>query len=310
MLAFVAELIATMDERRGLLYGLAAYSLWGLFPLYWPLLEPAGAGEILAHRCLWSLIVVLGVLAYRRRLRSLRRILSDRRTGPLLTFAAVLIAVNWGTYIYGVNTERVVETALGYFITPLVTVLLGVVVLGERLSRTQGVAVILAGVAVLVLAIGYGHPPYIALVLAASFSTYGLLKKKAGVGALESLGAETAVLAVPAALFVVTLGSSATFSDSGGHALLLAGGGIVTAIPLLFFGAAATRIPLTTLGLLQYLTPTVQFLIGVLLRHEPLPPERLVGFVLVWLALAVFTVGSFTERRRSVAVATVTEPVG
>jgi chloramphenicol-sensitive protein RarD len=291
-------------------YGLAAYSLWGLFPLYWPLLEPAGAGEILAHRCLWSLVVVLGVLGYLGRLHSLPQLLRDRRRGPMLTLAAVLIAINWGTYIYGVNTERVVETALGYFITPLVTVLLGVVVLGERLSRTQLVAVVLAVAAVLVLTIGYGQPPYLALVLAASFSSYGLLKKKVGVGALESLGVETAVLAIPAVLFVAALGSSGTFTDSTGHAALLAGGGIVTAIPLLFFGAAATRIPLTTLGLLQYLTPTVQFLLGVLLRHEPLPPERLVGFVLVWLALAVFTTGSLVERRRSMATAAVAHPVG
>jgi chloramphenicol-sensitive protein RarD len=298
-----------METRRGLLYGLGAYCLWGLFPLYWPLLEPAGAGEILAHRCLWSLIVVVGVLGYLRRLRSLPQLLTDRRRGPLLALAAVLIAVNWGTYIYGVNTERVVETALGYFITPLVTVLLGVLVLRERLTRTQGVAVGLAALAVVVLAVGYGHPPYIALVLAATFSSYGLVKKKVGVGALESLGAETTVLAVPAALFVATLGSSATFTDSTGHALLLAGGGIVTAVPLLFFGAAATRIPLTSLGLLQYLTPTVQFALGVLLRHEPLPPERLIGFALVWLALLVFTVGSLLERRRGLELA-VAEPVG
>jgi chloramphenicol-sensitive protein RarD len=217
----------------------------------------------------------------------------------MLAAAAVLIAVNWGTYIYGVNTDRVVETALGYFINPLVTVLLGVVVLGERLSRTQAAAVALAVVAVAILTAGYGHPPWIALILAGSFATYGLLKKQVGVGALESLGVETTVLAVPAALFVATLGSSATFTHSPGHAVLLAGGGIVTAIPLLFFGAAATRIPLTTLGLLQYLTPTVQFLIGVFLRHEPLPTERLVGFILVWLALIVFTYGSLVARRRT-----------
>src|SRR4051812_13657039 len=284
-----------MDERRGLLYGLGAYCLWGLFPLYWPLLEPAGAGEILAHRCLWSLVVVLGVLAYLRRLRSVPRLLTDRRKGPLLALAAVLVAVNWGTYIYGVNTERVVETALGYFITPLITVLLGVVVLGERLSRTQAVAVTLAAAAVLVLAV--------------TFSSYGLIKKKVGVGALESLGVETAVLVVPAALFVATLGSSGTFTDEGlGHGVLLAGGGVVTAVPLLFFGAAATRIPLTTLGLLQYLTPTVQFLLGVLLRHEPLPLERLIGFMLVWMALIVFTTGSLVERRRAAAEAALLEP--
>jgi chloramphenicol-sensitive protein RarD len=187
-------------------------------------------------------------------------------------------------------------------------VALGVLVLGERLSRTQAVAVVLAVASVVVLTVGYGHPPWIALILAASFSTYGLMKKKVGVGALESLGVETTVLALPALLYVVTLGSKSTFTDSAGHALLLAGAGIVTAIPLLFFGAAAPRIPLTTLGLLQYLTPTVQFLIGVLLRHEPLPAERLVGFLLVWLALAVFTAGSLAERRRAVADEALVEP--
>jgi chloramphenicol-sensitive protein RarD len=161
---------------------------------------------------------------------------------------------------------------------------------------------------VLVLTVGYGHPPWIALILAASFSTYGLMKKQVGVGALESLSVETTVLALPALLYVVTLGSRSTFTDSPGHALLIAGGGIVTAVPLLFFGAAASRIPLTTLGLLQYLTPTVQFLIGVLLRHEPLPLGRLVGFVLVWLALAVFTAGSLAERRRTVRAEALVEP--
>ncbi len=294
-----------VDERRGLLYGLAAYGIWGLFPLYWPLLEPAGSGEILAHRCLWSLLVVLGVLAYLRKLGSLRALLADRRRFGLLAVAAVLIAVNWGTYIYGVNSEQVVQTALGYFMTPLVSVALGVLVLGEKLSRTQAVAVALAFGAVLVLTIGYGHPPWIALILAASFSTYGLIKKRVNAGALESLGVETTVLVLPAALFVASLGDRSTFTDSTGHALLLAGSGIVTAIPLLCFGAAATRISLTSLGLLQYLTPTVQFVIGVLLRHEPLPAERLVGFGLVWVALIVFTAGSLAARRRQLAEAVV-----
>jgi chloramphenicol-sensitive protein RarD len=294
-----------MDERRGLLYGLAAYGIWGLFPLYWPLLEPAGSGEILAHRCLWSLLVVLGVLAYLRKLGSLRALFADRRRFGLLAIAAVLIAVNWGTYIYGVNSEQVVQTALGYFMTPLVSVALGVLVLGEKLSRTQAVAVALAFGAVLVLTIGYGHPPWIALILAGSFSTYGLIKKRVNAGALESLGVETTVLFLPAALFVATLGDKATFTDSTGHALLLAAAGIVTAIPLLCFGAAATRISLTSLGLLQYLTPTVQFVIGVLLRHEPLPLERLIGFALVWVALIVFTTGSLQQRRRQQAEALV-----
>ncbi|HSK54168.1 MAG TPA: EamA family transporter RarD [Jiangellales bacterium] len=290
--------------RRGALYGVAAYGLWGLFPLYWPLLEPAGAVEILAHRIVWSLVVVVALLALGGRVAALRRL--GRRAYVLLSLAAVVITVNWGTYIWGVNNEHVVETSLGYFVNPLVTVLMGVVVLHERLRPAQWGAVALATVAVVVLTLDYGRPPWIALALAFSFATYGLLKKKAGVGAAESLAVETGVLVLPAAAFLVWLGSrgAGTFGTEGlGHAVLLAGAGLVTAVPLLFFSAAATRVPLTTLGLLQYLAPTFQFAIGVFLYGEPLPPVRLVGFVLVWAALAVFTVEALEHRRRQIRLA-------
>jgi chloramphenicol-sensitive protein RarD len=290
--------------RRGTLYGVAAYGLWGLFPLYWPLLEPAGAVEILAHRIVWSLVVVVALLALGGRVAALRRL--GRRAYVLLSLAAVVITVNWGTYIWGVNNEHVVETSLGYFVNPLVTVLMGVVVLHERLRPAQWGAVALATVAVVVLTLDYGRPPWIALALAFSFATYGLLKKKAGVGAAESLAVETGVLVLPAAAFLVWLSSrgAGTFGTEGlGHAVLLAGAGLVTAIPLLFFSAAATRVPLTTLGLLQYLAPTFQFAIGVFLYGEPLPPVRLVGFVLVWAALAVFTVEALEHRRRQIRLA-------
>ena len=290
--------------RHGALYGVAAYTLWGLFPLYWPLLEPAGAVEILAHRIVWSLVVVVVLLSVGGRLAGLRRL--GRRAYVLLSVAAVVITVNWGTYIWGVNNEHVVETSLGYFVNPLVTVLLGVVVLGERLRPAQWGAVALATVAVIVLTLDYGRPPWIALTLAFSFATYGLLKKKAGVGAAESLAVETGVLVLPAAAYLLWLGArgDGTFGTEGlRHAVLLAGAGLVTAVPLLFFSAAATRVPLTTLGLLQYLAPTFQFAIGIFLYGEPLPPVRLVGFVLVWAALAVFTVEALEHRRRQIRLA-------
>ncbi len=288
------------EQRRGFLFGVAAYLLWGLFPLYWPLLEPAGAVEILAHRVLWSLVVVVALLALARNWSWLRT-LGGRRL-RLLTVAALVIAVNWGMYIWGVNTGHVVETSLGYFINPLVTVLLGVVVLGERLRPAQWVAVALATVAVAVLTVAYGRPPWLALTLAASFGTYGLLKKQAGVGAVESLTLETGILAVPALAYVLFLHAAADGSFGTArplHAVLLAASGLVTAIPLLCFGAAAIRVPLTTLGLLQYLAPVVQFVLGVLYFHEDMPAARVAGFALVWLALAILTVDGVQNHRRS-----------
>jgi chloramphenicol-sensitive protein RarD len=287
------------DDRRGFLYGVAAYSLWGLFPLYWPLLEPAGAVEILAHRIAWSLVTMLVVLAASRRLPHFRALMGRHRARNLLTIAAVVIAVNWGTYIWGVNNHRVVETSLGYFINPLVTVLMGVVILRERLRPWQWVALGIAFVAVLGLTVEYGHPPWVALVLAFSFGTYGLMKKQAGVEAVESLTFETLVL-VPVALgYLIWLGDSGNFSGHGlGHALLLASTGIVTAIPLLCFGAAAIRVPMTTLGLLQYLAPVLQFLLGVTVLDERMSPMRWVGFALVWVALVIFTVEATRHRRR------------
>jgi chloramphenicol-sensitive protein RarD len=285
--------------------GLAAWILWGFFPLYWPLLEPSGAVEILAHRIFWSMIVMLGVVVATRRRERLRATLADRRTRRLLAVAAVLITVNWGTYIWGVNNHHVVETSLGYFINPLVSVLLGVVVLGERLRALQWAALGLAAVAVLALTVEYGHPPWVALVLAFSFGSYGLAKKKANAGAVESLVVETLVVS-PVALgyvvFLMATGAS-TFGGHGtGHALLLAGTGLITVIPLLCFGGAATRIPLSTLGLMQYLTPSVQFVLGILVFHEPMPAMRWVGFGLIWLALVLFTAETLRHRRHQLRI--------
>src|SRR3954453_15153310 len=267
--------------------------MWGFFPLYWPLLEPAGAVEILAHRIIWSLVVMATVVLVLHRGPRLRATLADRRTRRVLSLAAVLITINWGTYIWGVNNHHVVETSLGYFINPLVSVLLGVLVLGERLRPLQWAALSLAAVAVLALTVEYGHPPWVALILAFSFGSYGLAKKKANAGAVESLVIETTVMSPLALGYLVFLSATgaSTFTDhGGGHAALLVGTAVITVVPLLCFGGAATRIPLSTLGLMQYLTPTVQFLLGILFFHEPMPGMRWVGFGLIWLALGLFTV--------------------
>jgi chloramphenicol-sensitive protein RarD len=292
------------DARRGFLYGVAAYLLWGLFPLYWPLLEPAGAVEILAHRIAWSLLTMLVLVVASRRLPQLRALFRQHRARNLLTVAAVVIAVNWGTYIYGVNNHRVVETSLGYFINPLVTVLMGVLILRERLRPWQWVALGIAFVAVVGIAVEYGHPPWVALTLAFSFGTYGLAKKQAGVEAVESLTFETLVL-VPVALgYLLWLGGSGNFVGHGvGHSFLLASTGIITAVPLLCFGAAAIRVPMTTLGLLQYLAPILQFLLGVTVLDEHMSAMRWLGFALVWVALLVFTVEAGQYRRRQTQLA-------
>lgn len=287
------------EYRRGVLLGATAYGLWGLFPLYWTLLAPAGALETLAHRMVWSLVAVVGVLVVTRRLGGFRAVVSNRRQLGLLAVAAVLISANWGVYIWGVNNGRVVETALGYFTGPLVSVLIGVLLLGERLRRAQWVAVGLGAVAVVVLAVGYGQVPWVALVLAFSFSTYGLVKKLAGVGAVESMAVETSVTLLPALVFIGVLTGSGqgTFTGHGiGHTLLLIGGGLVTSLPLLAFGGAAVRIPLSMIGLLQYLAPVLQFVFGVLVFHEQMPLERWLGFAIVWLALIILTIDGLRRR--------------
>ncbi|GAA0968287.1 EamA family transporter RarD [Acrocarpospora macrocephala] len=277
--------------------------MWGLFPLYWPLLKPSSAVEILAHRMVWSLVAVVAILLVRRHWTWIRQ-LTKRQLG-LLTLAAVLISGNWGTYIFAVNTGHVVESALGYFIGPLVNILFGVVVFRERLRRWQWVAVGLGSLAVIILTVAYGRLPWIALTLAFTFGLYGLLKKTANVGAAESLTVETVVLLVPALAYLALLGEENTFGTQGtGHALLLVGGGIVTAVPLLAFTAAAIRIPMSIIGILQYIAPVLQFLIGVLIAHESMPASRWAGFLIVWLALCVFTWDSLRNGLTSPRAAT------
>ncbi|MFF5895300.1 EamA family transporter RarD [Streptomyces argenteolus] len=294
------------EQRAGLLYGIGAYGMWGLVPLFWPLLEPSGAVEILAHRMVWSLGVVGIALLLLRRWAWIGELVRRPRQLGLIAIAATVISVNWGLYIWAVNNGHVVEASLGYFINPLVTIAMGVLLLGERLRPVQWTAVATGFAAVLVLAVGYGQPPWISLVLAFSFATYGLVKKKVGMGGLESLAAETAVLFLPALGFLVWLGASgdATFLYGGaGHGALLAATGLVTAIPLVCFGAAAIRVPLSVLGLLQYLAPVFQFTLGILYFHEEMPPERWAGFALVWVALTMLTWDALRTARRTRAEA-------
>ncbi|WP_405509324.1 EamA family transporter RarD [Streptomyces purpurascens] len=276
--------------------------MWGLVPLFWPLLKPAGAVEILAHRMVWSLVFVGAALLVLRRWAWAGELLRQPRKLALITVAAAVITVNWGLYIWSVNSGHVVEASLGYFINPLVTIAIGVLLLKERLRPVQWAAVGTGCVAVVVLTIGYGRPPWISLCLAFSFATYGLVKKKVGLGGIESLAAETAIQFLPALGFLVWLtaqGDSTFTTEGAGHAALLASAGIVTALPLVCFGAAAIRVPLSTIGLLQYSTPVIQFLLGILYFHEEMPPERWAGFALVWLALTLLTWDALRTARRA-----------
>jgi chloramphenicol-sensitive protein RarD len=293
------------EERRGYVYGLVAYTIWGFFPIYFKLLRPAGALEILGQRVIWSVVFISLLLTAMRNWRFLARILRNPRLLGGIAAAAVLIGVNWGTYIYGVNSSRVVETALGYFITPLVVVLLGVTVQRERLRPGQWIAVGVGAVAVAVLTVDYGRLPYIALLLAASFGTYSLVKKRLGLPPAEGLFVESSVLAIPALVYVgwLTVTGGAKFGHvSATHTALMVFSGVATAIPLLLFAGAANRVPMIGIGILQYVAPILQLACGVLIFHEPMPAARLAGFGLVWVALIIFTVDAVRgARRRTVA---------
>ncbi|HSU11431.1 MAG TPA: EamA family transporter RarD [Pseudonocardia sp.] len=288
-----------VTDRRGIALGVAAYLLWGVFPAFFHLLGAAAPTEILAHRVLWTLVLMAVILSVVRGWGALRSL--PPRVWAMITAAAALIAVNWGLFIYATTVGHVVEVALGYYIGPLVSVLIGVVVLRERLRLLQWVAVGIATAAVLVIAVGDHRVPWLGLGLAVSFATYGLIKKTVPLPATASLTAEGVVLAPLAAAYLVflQLAGTATLTGHGaGHVALLVLTGPVTAVPLLLFGAAARRIPLTTLGTLQYLAPTLQFLLGVVVYGEVMPAERWVGFGLVWVALVVFTVDLVRSRPR------------
>jgi chloramphenicol-sensitive protein RarD len=303
---------AASDERRkGLLYGTAAYVLWGAFPLYFPLVKPAGTIEILAMRMVWSLVLMVVLLRLGAGFDGVRAVVRNRRQFGLLSAGAIFIIFNWGTYIYGVNSGHVVETSLGYFINPLFTIVLGVVVLGERLRPAQWAAVAIGAIAVLVIAIDYGRPPWIALVLAFSFGMYGFCKKQADVGAVDSLAVETGVQFGPAliALAVIGFQGDLVFGTRAPTSMLMVGLGAITVIPLLLFASSTRRLPLSILGLLQYLAPVLQFAVGVGIRHESLPVAELVGFCLVWVALIVLTADGLRAQRGARRAADMPEPV-
>ncbi|MGX7823804.1 EamA family transporter RarD [Actinokineospora sp. 24-640] len=290
-------------QRKGFLLGLGAYLCWGFFPLYFPLLKPSGAVEILAHRIVWSLVAVAALLFAIRRWQTLRAVLRAPRTLGLIAVGAVCIGANWLGFTWGVNNGHVVEVSLGYFINPLVTILIGVAVLGERLRPRQWAALAVAFAAVVQLTVDYGRLPWLALGLAATFGTYGLMKKKADIGAVEGLAVETALLMPLAAGYLLVLhsGGGGHFGGAGwAHAALLVAMGVVTVVPLLLFGGAATRVPLATLGMLQYVTPTIQFILGLVVFHEQMTPARWIGFGLVWTALLLITAESLAHRRRAV----------
>ncbi|HEY5248432.1 MAG TPA: EamA family transporter RarD [Dermatophilaceae bacterium] len=294
------------DAGHGTLYGAAAYALWGVFPLYFHLLAPAGPGEILAHRIVWTLIFCLAVLAVRRDFGWCRSVFGNPRMLAAVTVAGLLLAVNWTIYVAAVVAHHVTEASLGYFLNPIVTVAIGVVVLRETLRPLQWLAVAIGLAAGVYLTIDFGRPPWIAVGLALSFALYGLMKKRLGtsLGALQSLTSETAAL-VPIALAVLVLngvsGGSTFAVDSPAHPLLLASAGVVTAAPLPLFGAAARRVPLVTIGLLQFITPLLQLLCGVLILGETMKTSRWLGFGIVWVALLVLvfdSIRSVRTRRR------------
>lgn len=291
-----------MSPRRGYVSGLAAYVMWGFFPIYFHDLRPAGAVEILAHRIVWSVVSVAVLMTVIRRWRALRDLARRPRTVAGIALAALLIAVNWGVYIYGVNSDHVIETSLGYFINPLLSVVLGVFVFRERLSAAQWIAVGIGAAAVVVITVDYGHLPWIALILAASFGTYGLVKKRLALPPAEGLQMEATMLLLPALGYLgwLTAAGRSTFTAvSPAHTVLLLLSGIMTALPLLLFADAANRVPLTVLGILQYITPVLQLIVGLLIFHEPLPAAELIGFALVWLAIAIFTWDALLRARRT-----------
>ena len=272
----------------GIAYGAGAYVIWGLLPLYWRALDRASAFEIVAHRAIWSLLACAVLLAYQKQLRATFTLLRNGRSFALLALTSLLLSLNWGIYIWAVSVDRVVEAALGYYITPLVAVSFGVLILKEKLRKLQIISVILATIGVIILTATYGHLPVVALGLAVSWGSYTLLKKRLNAGALETLSIETLVAFFPNIIFLFYLlnKNEAQFGQDLSFSLALASAGLFTVIPLLMFNAAATRLPLTTTGLLQYITPSIMFLVGIIVFHEPLPISKVVGFIFIWTALA------------------------
>jgi chloramphenicol-sensitive protein RarD len=279
-------------NKLGLLFGVSAYVLWGAFPLYWPLLEPANPLEIVSHRAVWTLVFCFIVLASTKALKTTLATLKQPKITIRLFLTSILISINWLVYIWATNNGHVVEASLGYYINPLIIIGFGVILLKEKMRPLQWVAVSIASIGVLVLTIDYGRLPWIALTLAISWGSYGLIKKQLGLGALEGLAIETLISAFFYLGYLIYIGNQGTgqFGHSWGLTLLLISAGAVTAIPLLLFNGSTNRLPFTTIGLLQYITPTLQFSIGVWVRHEDMPTARWVGFVIIWVALTTLAI--------------------
>ncbi len=273
--------------KLGLLLGIGSYLIWGLFALYWPLLKPSNSIEIVAHRAVWTFVLCIIVLLGMGRFKSTFALLKNRRIAIRLSISTLLVSVNWLVYIWGVNHGHVVECALGYYINPLIIIAFGVFLLKEKMRKLQWVSVGIATLGVLILAIDYGRPPWIAFALAASWGSYGLVKKQLGLNALEGLAIETTLSLIPYGAYLIYLGSKGTgqFGHHIGLTTLLIFAGVATAVPLLMFNASTNTLKFTIIGLLQYITPSVQFIIGVAVRHEAMTTGRWIGFLIVWVAL-------------------------
>lgn len=279
-------------HKTGLLFGVSAYVLWGAFPLYWPLLEPASALEIVSHRAVWTMVFCIIILAITKSLRATRETMKRPKVAAKLFLTSILISINWLVYIWATNNGHVVEASLGYYINPLIMIGFGIIILKEKMRALQWIAVGIATFGVLVLTIDYGRLPWIALTLALSWGSYGFIKKQLGLGALEGLAIETLIASLPYLLYLIYIGNNGTghFGNGLGITVLLISAGAITAIPLLLFNGSTTRLPLTVIGLMQYITPTIQFSIGVWVRHEAMPTARWIGFIIIWIALITLAI--------------------
>jgi chloramphenicol-sensitive protein RarD len=286
-------------NKLGLLFGVTAYTLWGLFPLYWLLLEAANPLEIVSHRAVWTLVFCVIVLAATKALKSTLSTLQRPMVAAKLFLSSLLVSINWLVYIWATNNEHVVEASLGYYINPLVIIGFGVILLKEKMRTLQWVAVTIATIGVLVLTIDYGRFPWIAFALAISWGSYGVVKKQLGLGALEGLAIETFISSFFYLAYLIYIGNQGTgqFGQEWGFTLLLISAGAITAIPLLLFNGSTNRLPFTTIGLLQYITPTIQFSIGVWVLHEDMPTARWIGFLIIWGALVTLAIDLIKSSR-------------
>ncbi len=301
MIASIGWQESVLRMKKGLIFVFSAYALWGFFPIYFKFLHEAPALQIVAHRVTWSFLFLILIIVSKKEFGKLRKSL-NKKIIITYTVAGTLLAINWLTYVWGVNAGFVVETSLGYFINPLVSVVLGVFFLKEKLRNLQWIPVLLATIGVIYLTIDHGSIPWIALVLASTFGTYGLFKKIAPLPSIQGLTVETGAVLIPALAFLIFVefnGTAAFGHASPQTTFLLALSGIITAIPLIFFASGAPKVPLTTIGILQYIAPTIQFLIGVFIYDEPFTRGQLIGFSIVWLALIIFTIEGLMNGYRS-----------